>query len=89
MAEGLSQRTDALDVIVGLLGALDGSGQSGREFYNRLCEACCRLVVGGRRTSAFLEDPPGRSVVLLRGRRLRFAQPAGHGVNLTHRFCAA
>ena len=26
-----------------LLGALDGSDQSGREFYNRLCEACCRL----------------------------------------------
>jgi signal transduction histidine kinase len=45
MAEGraLSQRTDALDVIVELLGALDGSAQSGREFYDRLCEACCRL----------------------------------------------
>ena len=45
MAEGqaLSARTDALDVIVGLLGALDGSAQSGREFYDRLCEACCRL----------------------------------------------
>ena len=45
MAEGqaLSARTDALDVIVGLLGALDGSTQSGREFYDRLCEACCRL----------------------------------------------
>jgi signal transduction histidine kinase len=45
MAEGqaLSARTDALDVIVGLLGALDGSTQSGRDFYNRLCEACCRL----------------------------------------------
>jgi signal transduction histidine kinase len=45
MAEGqaLSPRTDALDAIVELLGALDGSGQSGREFYDRLCEACCRL----------------------------------------------
>jgi signal transduction histidine kinase len=45
MAEGqaLSQRTDALDVIVGLLGALDGTAQSGRQFYDRLCEACCRL----------------------------------------------
>jgi signal transduction histidine kinase len=45
MADGqaLSARTDALDVIVGLLGALDGSAQSGREFYDRLCEACCRL----------------------------------------------
>src|SRR4029453_10288850 len=45
MAEGqaLGTRTDALDVIVELLGALDGSLQSGREFYDRLCEACCRL----------------------------------------------
>jgi signal transduction histidine kinase len=39
----LSARTDALDVIVELLGALDGSTQSGRAFYDRLCEACCRL----------------------------------------------
>jgi signal transduction histidine kinase len=43
MADALSPRTDALDVIVELLGALDGSAQSGREFYDRLCEACCRL----------------------------------------------
>jgi signal transduction histidine kinase len=44
MAEGQAPpRTDALDVIVELLGALDGAAQSGREFYDRLCEACCRL----------------------------------------------
>ena len=43
MPEAVSPRTDALDVIVGLLGALDGAAQSGREFYDRLCEACCRL----------------------------------------------
>src|SRR5215210_1140207 len=43
MAEALSPRTDALDVIVELLGALDGSAQSGHQFYDRLCEACCRL----------------------------------------------
>src|SRR5215213_5934385 len=43
MAEALSPRTDALDVIVELLGALDGSPQSGHAFYDRLCEACCRL----------------------------------------------
>jgi signal transduction histidine kinase len=44
MAEGQAPpRTDALDVIVELLGALDGSAQTGREFYDRLCEACCRL----------------------------------------------
>ena len=43
MAEALSPRTDALDVIVELLGALDGAVQSGRQFYDKLCEACCRL----------------------------------------------
>src|SRR5829696_8387522 len=43
MAEALSPRTEALDVIVELLGALDGSTQSGHQFYDRLCEACCRL----------------------------------------------
>jgi signal transduction histidine kinase len=42
--EALSPRTDALDVIVELLGALGGEAPSGREFYDRLCEACCRLA---------------------------------------------
>jgi signal transduction histidine kinase len=46
MADGdtLSLRTDALDVIVELLGELDGDPQSSREFYDRLCSALCRLV---------------------------------------------
>jgi signal transduction histidine kinase len=40
-----SPRTDALDVIVELLGALDqASGTSGRGFYDRLCEALCRTA---------------------------------------------
>ena len=57
MAEGqaLSPRTDALDVIVELLGALDG--ETGvprrREFYDRLCEALLpRGVDGARRPAA-------------------------------------
>lgn len=59
MAEaGLSLRTEALDVIVELLSALredtpspagahgdrEGRWSSGREFYDRLCEALCRLA---------------------------------------------
>ncbi len=47
MAEGpvLSPRTDALDVIVELLGALDEApGASGLDFYDRLCEALCRTA---------------------------------------------
>src|ERR671910_2648285 len=38
-------RTDALQLIVELLGALDdASGTSGRDFYDRLCEALCRTA---------------------------------------------
>jgi signal transduction histidine kinase len=40
-----SPRTDALEVIVELLGALsDASTTSGRDFYDRLCEALCRTA---------------------------------------------
>jgi signal transduction histidine kinase len=40
-----SPRTDALEVIVELLGALDdASSTSGRGFYDRLCEALCRTA---------------------------------------------
>jgi signal transduction histidine kinase len=58
MAEGqaLSPRTDALDAIVELLGALGGSAQSGREFYDRLCEACCRLGSMGRGVLLLYDD---------------------------------
>jgi signal transduction histidine kinase len=42
--EALSPRTDALHVIVELLGSLGNDAKSGgREFYDRVCEACCRL----------------------------------------------
>jgi signal transduction histidine kinase len=42
--EALSPRTDALHVIVELLGSLGVDATSGgREFYDRVCEACCRL----------------------------------------------
>lgn len=47
MADGpvLSPRTDALEVIVELLGALDEApGSSGLDFYDRLCEALCRMA---------------------------------------------
>jgi signal transduction histidine kinase len=71
MAEGqaLSQRTDALDVIVELLGALDGASQSGRDsgrdFYNRLCEACCRL--GAMERAGLLLYDEARQLVVVVG----------------------
>jgi signal transduction histidine kinase len=67
MAEGqaLSQRTDALDVIVGLLGALDGTAQSGRQFYDRLCEACCRLGTMDRAGLLLYDD--ARQLVVVVG----------------------
>ena len=44
-SEAPTPRTDALEVIVELLGALDqASGTSGRDFYDRLCEALCRTT---------------------------------------------
>src|SRR5919199_6789329 len=65
MAEALSPRTDALDVIVGLLGALDSTVQSGREFYDRLCEACCRL--GGMDRAGLLLYDDARQLVVVVG----------------------
>ena len=65
MADGqaLSPRTDALDVIVELLGAMDGAhGPSGREFYDRLCEACCR-VASMERAGLLLYDDARQLVV--------------------------
>jgi signal transduction histidine kinase len=56
MADALSPRTDALDVIVELLGALDGSAQSGHQFYDRLCEACCRLGAMDRAVLLLYDD---------------------------------
>jgi signal transduction histidine kinase len=72
MADALSQRTDALDVIVELLGALDGSTPSGREFYDRLCEACCRL--GAMERAGLLLYDDARQLVVVVG---------GHGVDPT------
>src|SRR5215204_1416749 len=65
MADGqaLSPRTDALDVIVELLGAMDGArGATGREFYDRLCEACCR-VASMERAGLLLYDDARQLVV--------------------------
>jgi signal transduction histidine kinase len=69
MEEALSRRTDALDVIVELLGALDGSAQSGRDFYNRLCEACCRLGAM-ERAGLLLYDDARQLVVVVGGHGL-------------------
>jgi signal transduction histidine kinase len=72
MAEGqaLSPRTDALDVIVELLGAMDGAqGPSGREFYDRLCEACCR-VASMERAGLLLYDHARQLVVPVGGHGL-------------------
>jgi signal transduction histidine kinase len=42
-SEAPTPRTDALELIVEMLGALgDASGTSGGDFYDRLCEALCR-----------------------------------------------
>jgi signal transduction histidine kinase len=65
MAEALSRRTDALDVIVELLGALDGSAQSGRAFYDKLCEACCRL--GSMERAGLLLYDDARQLVVVVG----------------------
>jgi signal transduction histidine kinase len=67
MAEGqaLPPRTDALDVIVELLGALDGTLQSGRQFYDRLCEACCRLGAMDRAGLLLYDD--ARQLVVVVG----------------------
>jgi signal transduction histidine kinase len=67
MADGqaLSPRADALEVIVEILGALDGSTQSGREFYDRLCEACCRL--GSMSRAGLLLYDDARQLVVVVG----------------------
>src|SRR5215210_1475837 len=62
---------DALDVIVELLGALDGEKgvTSGREFYDRLCEACCR-VASMERAGLLLYDDARQLVVPVGGHGL-------------------
>lgn len=69
--QAISQRTDALDVIVELLGALDGENgvASGREFYDRLCEACCR-VASMERAALLLYDDARQLVVPVGGHGL-------------------
>jgi signal transduction histidine kinase len=51
----LSPRTDALDVFVELLSGLDDRALSGRAFYDRICEAVCRLT-SMERAGLFLYD---------------------------------
>jgi signal transduction histidine kinase len=56
-------RTDALDVIVELFAELDQDpGSGGRDFYDRLCAALCR-VVGMERASLLLYDEARQLVV--------------------------
>jgi signal transduction histidine kinase len=58
-----SPRTDALDVIVGLLSELDdGPRSSGSDFYDPLCEALCRLT-SMRRAGMLLYDDARKLVV--------------------------
>jgi GAF domain-containing protein len=58
-----SPRTDALDVIVGLLSELDGGPRSsGSDFYDPLCEALCRLT-SMRRAGLLLYDDARKLVV--------------------------
>jgi signal transduction histidine kinase len=59
---GLSPRTDALDVFVALLSGLDDQGSSGRAFYDSLCEAVCRLT-SMERSGLFLYDDVRKIVV--------------------------
>jgi signal transduction histidine kinase len=58
----LSPRTDALDVFVELLSGLDDRAPSGRAFYDRLCEAVCRLT-SMERAGLFLYDDVRKIVV--------------------------
>jgi len=59
----LAERTDALDVIVELIGAMDGGpGPDGHGFYDRLCEACCR-VASMQRAGLLLYDDVRQLVV--------------------------
>jgi signal transduction histidine kinase len=58
----LSPRTDALDVFVELLSGLDDRALSGRAFYDRLCEAVCRLT-SMERAGLFLYDDVRKIVV--------------------------
>src|SRR3954464_5793205 len=59
----LSARVDALDVFVELLSELDGAGgSSSREFYDRVCEAVCRLT-SMRRHGLLLYDDTRKLVV--------------------------
>jgi signal transduction histidine kinase len=59
----LSARVDALDVFVELLSELDGGGgSSSREFYDRVCEAVCRLT-SMRRAGLLLYDDTRKLVV--------------------------
>jgi signal transduction histidine kinase len=58
-----SARTDALDVIVGLLSELDdGRRSSGSDFYDPLCEALCRMT-SMRRAGLMLYDDARKLVV--------------------------
>jgi signal transduction histidine kinase len=58
-----SPRTDALDVIVGLLSELDdGQRSSGSDFYDPLCEALCRLT-SMKRAGLMLYDDARKLVV--------------------------
>ena len=53
----VSPRTDALDVIVELLSAMDGApGPQGQGFYDRLCEACCRVAAVDRAGLLLYDD---------------------------------
>jgi signal transduction histidine kinase len=60
-ALGSPPRTDAIDVLVGLLGEVDSATESG-EFYDDVCEALCRLT-SLRRAALLLYDPAYRAVV--------------------------
>jgi signal transduction histidine kinase len=54
-------RTEAIDVVVGLLAELDSATQAG-EFYDHVCEAVCRLT-SLRRAALLLYDSAHQAVV--------------------------
>jgi signal transduction histidine kinase len=54
-------RTEAIDVVVGLLAELDSATQTG-EFYDHVCEALCRLT-SLRRAALLLYDSAHQAVV--------------------------
>lgn len=75
--------TDALGVFMGLLAEIETAGPSSSEFYDRLCEATCRLA-HLRRAVIFLWDDARREVRAVGSRNVPLAVFSGRSVDTTN-----